>query len=115
MASGKVRLDITAILVVLALALSGILTVREALAGFGDPVVLLVAGLLVIGEGLTRTGVAYSIGAWLIRTAGNNETRILILMMLFLKILMKDSALPSIKMYRDRIPIIWQMKLGYLF
>ena len=37
--------------------LSGVLTAGEALAGFGDPVVLLVAGLLVVGELLDRTGV----------------------------------------------------------
>ena len=42
-ASGRVRLDVTALLVVMALMLSGVLTPREALAGFGDPVVLLVA------------------------------------------------------------------------
>ena len=61
-ASGRMRLDIVAMLVVLALMLTEVLTPREALAGFGDPVVLLVAGLLVVGETLTRTGIAYSIG-----------------------------------------------------
>ncbi len=54
-ASGRVRLDIVAILVVIALVLGGVLTEREALAGFGDPVVLLVAGLLIVGEMLTRS------------------------------------------------------------
>ena len=63
-ASGRVRLDVVALLVVLALVLSGILSVRESLAGFGDPVVILVAGLLVLGEALTRTGIAFSIGQW---------------------------------------------------
>jgi di/tricarboxylate transporter len=81
-ASGRVRLDIVALLVVLALALSGVLTVREALAGFGDPVVILVAGLLVLGEALTRTGVAYSIGQWMTRVGGDSEIRLMILLML---------------------------------
>jgi di/tricarboxylate transporter len=81
-ASGRVRLDIVALLVVLALALSGVLTVREALAGFGDPVVILVAGLLVLGEALTRTGVAYSIGQWLTRVGGDGEVRMIILLMI---------------------------------
>ena len=49
-ASNRVRFDIVALLAVLALMLSGVLTAGEALAGFGDPVVLLVAGLLVVGE-----------------------------------------------------------------
>jgi di/tricarboxylate transporter len=80
-ASGRVRLDIVALLSVLALMLTGILTPREALAGFGDPVVLLVAALLVVGESLTRTGVAHAIGLWLMRSAGTSETRLLILLM----------------------------------
>ena len=46
MASNRVRFDIVALLVVLTLMLSGILTVGEALAGFGSPVVMLVAGML---------------------------------------------------------------------
>jgi di/tricarboxylate transporter len=58
MASNKVSFDIVALLVVLALMLSGTLTVGEALAGFGSPVVMLVACLLlVLGEMLDRTGV----------------------------------------------------------
>ena len=43
------------------LMLSGVLTPREALTGFGDPVVLLVAGLIDLGEALNRTGVSYAI------------------------------------------------------
>ena len=35
-ASGRVRLDVTALLVVMALMLTGVLTPRETLAGFGD-------------------------------------------------------------------------------
>ncbi len=79
-ASGRVRLDVTALLVVLALMLSGVLTPREALAGFGDPVVVLVAGLLVVGEMLSRTGVASALGSWLTRVGGTSETRMLVLM-----------------------------------
>ena len=80
--SGLSRLDVVAIMVILALILSGLLTPAEALAGFGDPVVLLIAGLFVVGEALFRTGVAYTIGDWLMRVAGTNENRLLILLML---------------------------------
>jgi hypothetical protein len=61
--------------------LSGILAPREALSGFGDPVVPLVAGLLVVGEMLNRTGVAYGLGNWISRVGGASETRLLILLM----------------------------------
>lgn len=81
-ATDRVRLDIVAILVILALSLSGILTAKESVAGFGDPVVLLIAGLFVVGEGLYRTGIAYGVGNWLMRVAGTSEVRLLVLMML---------------------------------
>ena len=41
---GRPRADIVAILVVLALMLSRVLTPQESLAGFGDPVVILISG-----------------------------------------------------------------------
>ena len=50
MATNRVRFDVVSLLVVLALILSGVLNVNEAVAGFGSPVVALVAGLLIIGE-----------------------------------------------------------------
>ena len=81
MASNRVRFDIVALLVVMALMLSGVLTIGEALAGFGSSVVALVAGLLVIGEMLARTGVARAVGDWILKKGGSNETRLLILIM----------------------------------
>ena len=80
-ASNQVRPDVVALLTVLALMLTEVLTPREALAGFGDPVIIVIAGLLVVGEALTRTGVAQAISRWIMRFAGSNETRILILLM----------------------------------
>jgi di/tricarboxylate transporter len=79
-ASDRVRLDIVAILVVLALMLSGVLTAREALAGFGDSVVMMVAALFVVGEALVRTGVAYAFGDWLMKVGGASETRLILLL-----------------------------------
>ena len=81
MASNRVRFDIVALLVVLALMLSGVLTVGEALSGFGSSVVILVAGLLVVGEMLARTGVARAVGDWILKKGGTNETYLLILIM----------------------------------
>ncbi len=81
-ASGFLRLDIVAIMVILALMLGGLLSPKEALAGFGDPVVLLIAGLFIVGEGLFRTGVAYAVGNWLMGVAGTNENRLLVMLML---------------------------------
>ena len=41
----------------------------------------LVAGLFVVGEMLTRTGVVFAVGDWLARTGGSSETRLLLLVM----------------------------------
>jgi len=81
-ASDLLRLDVVAVLVVLVLMLGGILSPSEALSGFGDPLVLLLAGLFVVGEALFRTGVAFRISNWVTRAAGTSETRLLVLLML---------------------------------
>ena len=76
------RMDVVALLAMVALPLTGVLSVQEALAGFSDPSVVLIAALFVIGDGLVRTGVAYRLGDWLMRAAGSSETRLLVLLML---------------------------------
>jgi di/tricarboxylate transporter len=78
---GKIRYDIVALLVVIALMFAGILDEREALSGFASPIVILVAGLLVIGEMLTSTGVANALGGWISKVGGSSETRLFILLM----------------------------------
>ncbi len=78
----KPRMDVVALLAMVALPLSGVIGVNEALTGFSDPSVVLIAALFVIGNGLVRTGIAYRLGDWLMRSAGSSETRLLILLML---------------------------------
>ena len=81
MASNRVRFDVVALLVVLTLAASGVLTVNEAISGFGSPVVALVAGLFVVGEMLSRTGVARVVGDWIMDQGGSSEGRLLFMVM----------------------------------
>ncbi|HBQ0199282.1 TPA: SLC13 family permease [Klebsiella pneumoniae] len=81
-ATGKVRMDAIALMVIVAFVLSGTLTLNEAFSGFSDPNVILIATLFIIGDGLVRTGVATKMGAWLVSVAGNSETKMLIYLML---------------------------------
>lgn len=81
-ATGKVRMDAVALLVIIAFVLSGTLTLNEAFSGFSDPNVILIAALFIIGDGLVRTGVATKMGAWLVDVAGSSETKMLVLLML---------------------------------
>jgi len=79
---GKPRMDIVAIMALVALPLSGVITTKQALAGFSDPNVILIAALFVIGDSLVRTGIVYQIGDKLVSLAGNSEAKLLILLML---------------------------------
>ncbi|HEJ9486541.1 SLC13 family permease [Proteus terrae] len=80
--TNKIRMDVVALLVIIAFVLSGTLSLNEATVGFSDPNVLLIAALFVIGEGLVRTGVAYQMGDWLVRVAGSSEVKMLVLLMI---------------------------------
>lgn len=56
---GRPRADIVAVLVVLGLMLSRVLTPQESFAGFGDPVVILIAAVFVVGAALENTGIVH--------------------------------------------------------
>lgn len=86
-ASDRWRLDLVALLAMLALAIGGILTPAEALAGFAAPLTLMIAGLFVVGAGLFQTGVADRLGDLLARVAGTGPTRLLVATMLIAAVL----------------------------
>ncbi|MHA7879840.1 MAG: SLC13 family permease [Saccharospirillum sp.] len=75
------RMDWVALMVVAALALSGIISPAEAVSGFGNSVVLTIAALFVVGEGLYRAGVAAAVGNRLLRVGGRSETRLLLFLL----------------------------------
>ena len=64
--SNRIPLGIVAIGVSVALWLTGILDLNQALAGFGDPTVIFIATLFVVGEALDSTGVTAWAGQQLI-------------------------------------------------
>ncbi|SBW08016.1 conserved membrane hypothetical protein [uncultured Dysgonomonas sp.] len=79
---GKVRSDLVAVCALLILALTGVLTPTEALAGFSNSVVIMMVGLFVVGAGIFRTGLAKMISSKILQTAGQNENKLFILVML---------------------------------
>ena len=107
MASNRVRFDVVALLVVMALILSGVLSVGSALSGFGSSVVVLVAGLLVVGEMLDRTGVARAVGDWILRRGGKSEIQLLVLIMISAGLL--GSAMSSTAVVAIFIPIVMRV------
>lgn len=89
------RLPVIAVCVGAALSLwvTGILTLSQSLAGFGDPAVIFIAALFVVSAGLEVAGVTAWAGQVLIRQAGDSRMRLIVLMMGFVGVL---SALISV-------------------
>lgn len=80
--SDRVRPDVVALLALLVLLLGGVLTVAEGLAGFADPIVLMIAGLFVVGAALSATGAADWLAVRLGAFAGTGEARLIVAVML---------------------------------
>ncbi len=74
-ASNKLRVDLVALLVLLALAFTGLCTTAQLGDGFGSTVVIMVGSLFVVGEALSRTGVAAWIGDQIARLGRGHEGR----------------------------------------
>jgi di/tricarboxylate transporter len=79
--SNRLRPDLVALLVLLALGLGGLLTPEQALAGFARPAVITIVGLFVITASLERTGVVQWLADRLAHLSGTNEQRMLIVFM----------------------------------
>jgi di/tricarboxylate transporter len=75
------RMDAVALIMLTLMPFTGVITMNEALAGFSDPSIVLIAALFVIGAGLTRTGIARRLGDWLNAKAGSGESRLIVLLM----------------------------------
>lgn len=101
---GRPRADIVALLVVAALMSSRVLTPKEAPAGFGSPVVILIAAIFIVSEGLVNTGVAQRLGDAVVRAGRGSETRLVVLIMLLAGIV--GSVLNSAALAAMLIPVV---------
>lgn len=79
---GKVRSDIVALIALLILTVTGIITTQEALSGFSNPIVIMMVGLFVVGGAIFNTGLAKMLGARLSRLGGGNPTRLFLVVVL---------------------------------
>lgn len=60
-----IRVDLSAVLIILALSVSRVLTPEEALSGFSSEPAILVASVFVMSGALYRTGLSERFGAWI--------------------------------------------------
>lgn len=77
----RIPIEIVALLLVIALVVTNTLSASEAFAGFGNDIVITIAGLFILTGGLAKTGVVDVVGRRLHQTAGNSEFRIVGLIM----------------------------------
>ncbi len=79
--SEKLRVDLVALLALLALTLTGILGPKEAMSGFASEPAIIVAAVFVLSAGLSATGITERIGAGIGRAAGGSEWRTIAVVM----------------------------------
>lgn len=79
---GRIRSDVVALSALAVLMVSGVLSPTEALAGFSSSVVIMMAGLFVVGGAIFQTGLARETGKRMMGLAQGNETRAFLLVML---------------------------------
>ncbi len=74
--------DVVAMLVLIVLALTGLVAPGEVFSGFSSPAVITVWAIYIISEGLFKTGVADYLGANILKIAGPDEARLVVVIML---------------------------------
>ena len=73
--------EIVALLVVVALGVTGILTPEEAFSGFSRSAVITIMAIFILAAALQRTGVVEQVGNLLLKFGGQSEVRVVVLVM----------------------------------
>lgn len=127
--SGKLRIDLVALIVISLLALSGIITPGQALSGFSNPAVITIWAMFILSGALGRTNVGNIIGKSLLNISGKGELKIIIILMLtsgllsfvmnnigvaalLLPVVMSVSKRTGVAPYRLLMPMVFGVLLG---
>jgi di/tricarboxylate transporter len=78
----RLPVGIVALGVTLSLWATGILTLDQAIAGFGSPTIVLIASLFVVAEGLDAAGITTWAGQQVVARSGDSRVRLMVLTML---------------------------------
>lgn len=81
-AGNWIRVDLVSLMILLALAITGLVTPTEAFSGFSNPAVITVAAMFVISAGLTHTGALRPLTTRLLKISGKKESRMVLTIML---------------------------------
>jgi di/tricarboxylate transporter len=91
--------DLVALLVVVALGLTGILTPQEAFSGFSRAAVITIMAIFILAAALERTGVVEQVGNVLLKFGGKSEARLVVMVMIaaaFLSLFMNNIAAAAV-------------------
>ena len=80
--SEKLRVDVVAMLVLVTLGLTGLISAEQAVSSFNNPAVITVGAVFVLSAGLSRTGVAGILGTHVLKLAHGSELLLVSLIML---------------------------------
>ena len=117
-------LEVLALLVMGVLAVTDIVSPKEALAGFSNPAVVTIWAVFILSGGLTRTGIANILGRQLLKVAGGGEAMLVVVIMIIAGVLsafMNNVAVAALMLpvvmdiarKTDRSPSILLMPLAY--
>ncbi len=81
-ATEKLRVDLIALLVLLAVSITGLVSKEEVFLGFANPAVITIWAVYIVSGGLFKTGVADAIGSVILRLSGASEARLIVVIML---------------------------------
>jgi di/tricarboxylate transporter len=77
----RLRVDVVALMVLLALVLTGLISAEDAFAGFSSPAVITVWAIFIVSGGLFHTGVANVLAERMLKLAGKSRSRLTTLLM----------------------------------
>ena len=80
-ATERISVDLITFLLLIALVVSGILAPKEAFEGFSNDIIIILGAIFVISGALQETGVLDLLGARILKLAGTNPNRLLLLLM----------------------------------
>jgi di/tricarboxylate transporter len=81
-ATEKLRVDLVALLVLIAVSVTGLVSKDDVFLGFANSAVITIWAVYIVSGGLFKTGVADSIGSLILRLSGASEARLILVIML---------------------------------
>ena len=81
-ATEKLRVDLVALLVLLAVSITGLVSKEQVFLGFANSAVITIWAVYIVSGGLFKTGVADKLGSFILKLSGSSEPRLIVVIML---------------------------------